>query len=51
MKQYHTIEELHAYIAKQRKQAEARGVTFSTLDLGQGPASDYGKGPGSWTGD
>ncbi len=46
-----TQEELQAYMAKERKQAEARGVTFSTLDLGQGPASDYGKGPGSWTGD
>lgn len=51
MKRYRTKEQLQAYIAEQREQAEARGVTFSTLDLGPGPAADYGKGPGSWTGD
>ena len=32
-------------------EAEARGVTYTKLDLGPGPAADYGKGPGSWTGD
>jgi len=51
MKQYHTREELRAYIAKQRKQAEARGVTYKKIDLGSGPAADYNKGPGNWTGD
>ena len=51
MKQYWTTEQLQAYIAEQRKQAEARGVTYTKLDLGPGPAADYGKGPGNWTGD
>ena len=51
MKQYHTQEELQAYIAKQRKQAESRGVTYKKIDLGSGPAADYNKGPGNWTGD
>jgi len=34
-----------------RKDLESRGVTYTELDLGPGPAADYGKGPGSWTGD
>lgn len=51
MKQYHTKEELQEYISDVRRQAEARGVIFTKLDLGPGPAHDYGKGPGNWTGD
>ena len=51
MKQYRKREELQVYIAEQRKQAEARGVTWTKLDLGPGPAADYNKGPGNWTGD
>jgi hypothetical protein len=51
MKRYRTREELQAYIDDLRRQAESRGVTHTTLDLGPGPAADYGKGPGSWTGD
>ena len=49
MKQYHTREELRAYIAKQRKQAEARGVTFREWNFDA--SHDYNKGPGNWTGD
>ena len=51
MKRYRTGEELQAYIDDLRRQAESRGVTYTKLDLGPGPAADYGKGPGSWTGD
>jgi len=49
MKRYRTLEQLHAYIAEQRKQAEARGVTFvkSNFDA----SHDYNNGPGNWTGD
>jgi len=49
MKQYHTQEELRAYIAKQRKQAIARGVTFREWNFDA--SHDYNKGPGNWTGD
>jgi len=42
-------------VAKERKQyrkeLEARGVIFTEIDLGSGPAMDYNKGPGNWTGD
>jgi hypothetical protein len=51
MKRYWTTEQLQDYVAQQRQQAESRGVTYTKLDLGPGPAADYGKGPGSWTGD
>lgn len=51
MKQYWTDQQIQDYISKQRKQAEARGVTYTTADLGDGPAADYNKGPGNWTGD
>jgi len=51
MKRYRTREELQAYINDLRRQAESRGVTYTKLDLGPGPAADYNKGPGSWTGD
>lgn len=39
------------YSDRIRKEAEARGVIFTKANLGPGPAHDYGKGPGSWTGD
>jgi len=51
MKRYRTLEQLQAYIAKQRNQAESRGVTYKKIDLGSGPAADYNNGSGSWTGD
>ena len=51
MKKYWTTEQLQDHVAQQRQQAEARGVTYTKLDLGPGPAADYGKGPGSRTGD
>ena len=34
-----------------RKELESRGVRIIDADYGDGPAMDYGKGPGSWTGD
>ena len=34
-----------------RKELEARGVIFGSVDFGDDPAADYGKGPGNWTGD
>ena len=50
MKRY-TDQQIKDYISEQRKQAKARGVTYTTADLGNGPAADYNKGPGNWTGD
>ena len=49
MKRYRTLEQLRAYIAEQRKQAEARGVTF--VESNFNASHDYKKDPGNWTGD
>ena len=49
MKQYWTTEQLQAYAAEQREQAEARGVTFREWNFDA--SHDYNKGPGNWTGD
>ena len=34
-----------------KKDLAARGITVTSADLGPGPAHDYNKGPGNWTGD
>jgi len=46
-----TIEQIRAQWAEQRKQAREQGMNWTRLDLGPGPAADYNKGPGNWTGD
>lgn len=49
MKKHWTTEQLQDYVAQQRQQAEARGVTF--IEWNFDASHDYNKGPGNWTGD
>jgi len=53
---YHVMKDLMApgYEARQRERYEALCKALDnamSADLGDGPAADYGKGSGSWTGD
>jgi len=48
MKKHWTTEQLHSYLAEQYKN---NNVTVVSADLGNGPAADYNKDSGSWTGD
>jgi len=59
MKQYKTnqqawdevLETIRERGRRAKLEAESRGVTYKKIDLGSGPAADYNKGPGNWTGD
>jgi len=38
--------------AEEHRQIQLQGgIKWTKLDLGPGPAYDYNKGPGNWTGD
>ena len=53
---YHVMKDMFTpgYEERQRERSEALRKAFENArpaDLGSGPAADYGKGPGNWTGD